>query len=522
MSKFEVKKDLPDIPERVKAWAEKELFENHGFIYYKRSGRKVTCLCGACGGTYEGVEKASPDIDGWAEHIIYARNKMKAKCELCGNESEYKPIGMHKRVYNSWHDYDYIQKIDDYIVYRTVSVMASLIPGKKTKYEHREYSRLYMKLGAGMRKFEYRWHWGAASTWDEVENFTPDKDGGWLYPPSIKVAEKYFKYIPKPKETRKGPYHKAYYGAAAKYKDYEMALKLGLSDIASKMAFEKGHGLNLNTRAKHIEDRLRIHKDRLKPLISLKGDIEYLKAYQIERKSGKHFTDEDITAIVGISKIIYGKEKGAYAELLKYYSPAKIWDYTEQMIKKYGNTKGRYISRSFYFDYISMRIEMGYDLGNSIYAFPKDILRKHDELVNMRNEKERKEREDKKNKQFPNISKNYKKLCRKYQAMAAGLMIRPAKNASEIIEEGATLHHCVGASDTYMSRHNKGETYILFIRRAKEPDEPYITVEMSKDGEIKQWYGTHDSKPNKATIDKWLKEYTKALKDNKAKHKEAV
>lgn len=102
-------------------------------------------------------------------------------------------------------------------------------------------------------------------------------------------------------------------------------------------------------------------------------------------------------------------------------------------------------------------------------------------------------------------------------------MIRPARDAREIIEEGQFLHHCVGRGDYYISKHNGGTSYILFVRFSSNPNEPYITLEV--DGEtdkIIQWYGRNDSKPEKETMDSWLEEWKKEVAERKEKLKEAA
>ena len=88
--------------------------------------------------------------------------------------------------------------------------------------------------------------------------------------------------------------------------------------------------------------------------------------------------------------------------------------------------------------------------------------------------------------------------------------------------EGRTLHHCVGG-DNYLSKHNDGSTYILFLRHGKTSEIPYITVEISNNGsEILQWYGNNDTKPDKEEIDAWLNKYLKELKKQKEERIEIV
>lgn len=63
-----------------------------------------------------------------------------------------------------------------------------------------------------------------------------------------------------------------------------------------------------------------------------------------------------------------------------------------------------------------------------------------------------------------------------FEDAETGLLIRPCRTHEELIKEGKFLSHCVG---TYAERVAAGETAILFIRRIKEPDIPYYTLEYS-------------------------------------------
>ena len=73
------------------------------------------------------------------------------------------------------------------------------------------------------------------------------------------------------------------------------------------------------------------------------------------------------------------------------------------------------------------------------------------------------------------------------------------------------LHHCVGG-DSYLGKHNSGETYILMLRFKDMPETPYITVEIDRMDRIVQWYGKHDKKPDEANMKKWIASYAEKLK----------
>ena len=163
-----------------------------------------------------------------------------------------------------------------------------------------------------------------------------------------------------------------------------------------------------------------------------------------------------------------------------------------------------------------MRAELGYDMTDDIILYPKDLHRRHNEVVLESETSRLDKRKEKVLKRFPSIAKKYKKLSDKYSAAAAGYIIRPAKDAAEIVTEGRVLHHCVGG-DTYLLKHNRGQSFILFLRKVADPDMPFITVEI-RDCRILQWYGAYDKKPDEKYFTAWLETYIKELKKRESKN----
>ena len=64
----------------------------------------------------------------------------------------------------------------------------------------------------------------------------------------------------------------------------------------------------------------------------------------------------------------------------------------------------------------------------------------------------------------------------KYEFELDGLIIRFPLTSAAIRYEGKVLNHCVGG---YAERHIKGVLTILSLRRAEEPNRPYVTIEMN-------------------------------------------
>ena len=310
-----------------------------------------------------------------------------------------------------------------------------------------------------------------------------------------------------------------YYIAAARYPDFEMIIKMGLTEYAKRLVLRLP--VNINPRGKTIENKLRINKNRVKDLVEHKGEMKVLCLYQLERKVGAHWTDEEISIIEQLRDHTWSMDWEKASIVLKHTTPTRMRNYMKKhkmWMPKEDSTwrekSRRQDLRREYFDYIRMRAEQGYDMTSDIILFPDDFERRRDEMILQAEKAQIDKRKKEVLEKFPKIKTKYRRLSEKYSAAAGGYIIRPAKDAAEIVEEGRLLHHCVGG-DSYLRRHNDGKSVILFLRHAKKKDMPYITVEIH-DEEIIQWYGAYDKKPNKNIIDAWLKTYTKELKQRKA------
>ena len=164
-----------------------------------------------------------------------------------------------------------------------------------------------------------------------------------------------------------------------------------------------------------------------------------------------------------------------------------------------------------------MAREEGYDTTDDIVRFPKDLKARHDQLVEVRNQRADDKRlegykklDDRIKERLPDM-KDYFWEDREY-------MIIPAGTYKELMDEGRTLHHCVGSSDVYMKKMANGVSWILFLRRKSELEKPYYTIEISlKDDHIIQFYSEYDRQPDKETINDVLNRYKRSIRKKKIK-----
>lgn len=252
----------------------------------------------------------------------------------------------------------------------------------------------------------------------------------------------------------------------------------------------------LDQNARSVAGKMKIYKDRLQDIRESENQVLMWKVCQAEKETGRRFTEKATEALKMCSE--YTLE--TVLKISKYVSPDKAIKYVAEHKESFQR----------YRDYLEMKDALGYDMKDKIILFPKNFEEAHNRAVLERDKEKNETRAEEKRQQFKNIAKNRKKLEKIYNFEADGFLIRPAKDAGEIVMEGAALHHCVGATDTYMDRHNKGESYILFMRREEAPEVPFCTIEI-KGNEIKQWYEAYDKKPDEEVIAPVLEEYVQQL-----------
>ena len=177
----------------------------------------------------------------------------------------------------------------------------------------------------------------------------------------------------------------------------------------------------------------------------------------------------------------------------------------------------KWYSLNHYFDYLDAAKECNYDLTQDSVLFPRDIRKAHDDAIDNRQilrEEKLKETARKEAEKY-NYPQRYRELCKKYSFEHGNLMIVVPEQAADIITEGRNLCHCVAG---YASRHIKGETIILFLRRQSEPEKSFYTIEIDeKNHKIRQCHGYQNerSNPKAPEVKAFEEEYTKFLQNPK-------
>lgn len=498
---------LPELPEEFKDWCYS--FLPKIAIYYKRKGKIAECQCGKCGKRYTVIEQPS-------------RNE-KAFCPYCKNEGFYE---WKKVTRGRWFDKGIFliqTTTDGNLVVRYFFLKQIFQQGEKAEIELTEIKRIFLTLGDEYRfNNEVKWcgRHGWKRCWQKGKGNHP-MENGKIYPNwRDEIKKSCLKYCDVDEIQRMTQRARINILITfAKNPALEMYVKSGMTRLADHLIRKEGSTKYINRRGKNLKQQLRLkEKWKINRFIESKGNLTLLEILQLEEKNNIDYTPEEEAFLTRHFEGYYNKKK-EISYLLNFMSLRQLMN----RIEKYKSQQGYYADSEIigrYYDYLHMREALGYDMTNEVYLYPKNLKEKHDEMVKEQNARKDELHITKKLKEFPNIAKRYEELNEKYSYKSEGYIIRPAKDAGEIIMEGRRLHHCVGG-DNYLRKHNQGKTTILFLRREKSPNRPYYTIEI-EGNKILQWYGIRDSKPDKQKIEKWLENYTKNLETKKKSKKQSL
>lgn len=148
-------------------------------------------------------------------------------------------------------------------------------------------------------------------------------------------------------------------------------------------------------------------------------------------------------------------------------------------------------------DYLADCVTLGLDLDDHAVLFPRNLEAAHQGTISQIEYKKDSAR-------WAAFAKRLAGL-KKLSWAADGLLIRPPADAGELVAEGKALNHCVGR---YVDRMARGETVILLIRRASEPDRPYYTLEW-RGGRVIQCRTKNNSSYERSTevrgfVERWV------------------
>lgn len=305
-------------------------------------------------------------------------------------------------------------------------------------------------------------------------------------------------------------------------KQVEMLVKMGLGWIVRRMAEERVKSSRIfDWNAKDIKTAFRVDGQELRELLRAEGrtamaamETRITLREMKEQRSLVWLLQEEQKELLELHD-----EKGYRA--IKAYCRrvglplTKVWRYLMKHTgpRCHGARFGITAAWDIWKDTIDMADQLGYDIRHETIALPKELELKHNEYSTAINEARALERKKQKEEFKRKTKEGLEKRKARYEFEADGLRVIMPMTMEDVQAEGRALQHCVGG---YAQRHVEGTTTILFLRKAEDPETPYVTIEI-KGTAIQQVHGFKNERDmgkriapppketHKAFLDLWLK-----------------
>lgn len=512
------------LDDEFKAYCKKK-FDRFGkhIMWYKRKGRYADFKCSACGCEYRRAIEYGVSYESQSENIVATpKQGIISRCEICGAMGKYQA---RERKFNEQLTFYKADTYKDGLVIREVAASQVIRKDVKEAYEYTEMTRLFITKAEEHKDFCYYDGWTDKTEWYDRNSsgmYSYQSPKGFLYEPSLaNIKKSAFKYCAIDRFLSKYPKSDihGYFKAYRRYPQLEYLVKMQLWKLAEPLTANFYQTNDMDMAAARPEDMLGIQKKDIPYLVEQEGNITILNICRLQKQTGQQFEMIYCAWLYEILSVGYSSHR-IYEQLLQIAEHMSIKRVINQLAKYVGyespdDLEGDYPNRfgyhylneraGKYLDYLQMRIELGYDLSNNVYSKPRDLDAAHQEMVMQSDAKKIKEKSMTADEKYTQIPKLIKQLSKVYMYKDEKYQIVIPKSASDIIEEGHVLHHCVGG-DNYLRAHNRQTSTILFLRHSKNPDIRFVTIEIKKD-HIVQWYGAYDKKTEETEVNKWLRTY---------------
>ena len=295
-----------------------------------------------------------------------------------------------------------------------------------------------------------------------------------------------------------------YLSILEKRPELERIAKGGLACLAKEYLKSSSKGDLFKKDETALTRMLGINSMELKRLRANNGGFLFLEWLQLEKRTGKILDDGMISW--------FCSEEIAPDDLRfirKNMSETQICHYIKRQMKENGMNSSEILT--VWRDYLSMAERFGMNVDDSIVYRTGKLRQRHDELVERMEDENMLKRAEELQTEYPQTGQILQELKEIYEYADDVYSITVPSGITDILQEGRSLHHCVGKGNIYFDRINRRESYILFLRKAAEPQKPWITLEMEPDGTVRQKSTTYNRQAEErpqieAFLKKWQKE----------------
>lgn len=462
------------------------------------------------------IKKLPKDFEKWVDqsalyesrYIIYqykARKQMKGYCTHCRTDvlvegAKHNESGVCPNC-NSPITYKASGKVKNLADTKYVSLLENTKGTVVARYfyvfkDYRDYRNPTLKIREMARDFyspdlkQEGYEWAYFKQTNELR-WCENRDANNIYPPVLytknltrvikDTAWQYsaIKEYASLKEGFEFPVW-AYLRTYLKYPVIEYLVKLGLINLSNDLVCHS-HFLYRDKlkEGKNMLEVLGLSKEEFNTLKRLNGGVSMLGVIQKLSMSNIRLTDENLLFAIehyDIDKVI---------ELHEYTTMYKIINYTKSQTD---NLEKLDYVLSEWNDYIKDCKVLGYDITKNLILFPRNLQEAHIETNSLIKDKKNEIYNERIKAMYDNISATFGWEC-------DDTIIVAPKSYDELINEGASLNHCVARN--YGKSFVEGTTVILFIRKRDAIDKPFYTLEVSPDElKVKQCKGFNNYSPN--------------------------
>lgn len=297
-----------------------------------------------------------------------------------------------------------------------------------------------------------------------INSFGPISRTGWLEYSKEKGSEKLFEYL----------------NLYSIYKDIEKFSKMKMISVVDVLLNKNNGKLDTVPAKLRPKKPIKLSKNSINQLrkdIAIHTDLDDLMDVLGRDDTATYEDFQYLQTVYRLVKDILrikipGMTLGKIAEYLRYVDDYQCCPPRE--------------AAQLWNDYLRMMVVLEADMTDRRTVYTNSLKREHDKAARraglIKNKKEMEK--------FNEVIKNEKYTKLAYADEDYTVML-PA-SASDLLEEGRKLNHCVGS---YISRVAHGQTKILFIRETNKPDIPLCTMEV-RDDEIIQVRGFSNHAPS--------------------------
>lgn len=483
---------IPELPKDWKHWVDKVAIQEN-FIYYhfKRGGAKIG-YCTFCG-------KEVP-IAGHPYH-----NKQ-GHCTRCRHPVVFKAYGRAGYMQTKRHYAYLLQRCRDGVVIREFvadrTYRKEELPGasvhcreiRRTIYDDELNPRSY--YWDLYKQRDMRWIAGSPCSYNWY-----GKEVGCVYGKTLPTLEKrelrctgLTSWIREKKMTDP----EKYMAVLRHLPQLEQISKAGLPQLTEE-CFNSCSAVRNRIKNKDVKSLIKalgLDTQRFQRLRKYNGGCDLLEWLQYEKSIGKIIPDEVLLWMC--HEEIEPRDIQFIADRM---SVVQIYNYVRRQ-KPFFRHSSRQVLITWG-DYLSMAKRLHMDTSDEIVYRVKKLRQRHDDLVLKCQEKDIELQAEEMAEKFPHVNAICQELKAKYEYADENYMVVVPNGILDIITEGRALHHCAGSSDRYWDRIERKESFVLFLRKTKDPAHSYYTLEVEPDGTVRQKRTEYDRQ--KKDIDKAAK-----------------